>query len=473
MNCQGKRVAVIGGGISGLAAAYRLQEAQADLEVHLFEGASRPGGVLQTEKHGELLIEQSADMFTTREPWALDLCRRIGFEEQLINTNEQDRRAFVVRSGKLVPVPQGFALMSPAKLSAVLTTPLLSPLGKLRLMGEAFVSQRRSESDESLQDFCVRRFGKEAFERLIQPLVGGIYTADPEKLSMRAALPQFVSMEQEYGSLIRAARKTGSQQKTGSDQSSGARYGQFVAPREGMGSLVTALLAKLSRTEVHVDSPVERLMRNEQQWHLTTRGGEQVFDAVVVALPAYRAASLLTEVDAQLSNLLERITYASAAVVVLAYERAQIQRMSQGFGFVVPAAENRRILAGSFSSIKFSHRAPENRLLTRIFLGGALQSDLLEHDDAELTGIATDELREILQISGAPYYSQVIRWNRAMPQYHLGHQQVIAEIREREQQIDGFSLTGNAYCGVGVPMCIGNAERAADQVLEQMSSGSV
>jgi len=466
---KSKRVAVIGGGISGLAAAHRLQESDADLDVQLFEAATRPGGVLQTEKHEDLLIERSADMFTTREPWALDLCRRIGFDDQLINTNEADRRAFVVRSGRLIPVPQGFALMSPTKLTAVLTTPLLSPLGKLRFLLEIFVRQRRETEDESLRDFSVRRFGKETFDRLIQPLVGGIYTADPEKLSMQAALSQFVAMESEHGSLIRAARKgRGQQQKAAGELSSGARYGQFVAPREGMGSLITALLNKLERTRIHVESPVDQLVRREQQWCLTSKGNQQTFDAVIVALPACRAAPLLSEADAQLSQLLDRITYASAAVVVLAYHRAEIQRMVQGFGFVVPAAENRRILAGSFSSIKFPHRAPNDRLLARVFMGGALQSKLLEQDDAELTGIAVDELQDLLEIAGQPYFSKVIRWNHAMPQYHLGHQELVARIRECESQMEGFAITGNAYSGVGIPMCIGNGERAAEQILRQL-----
>ena len=243
-----RRVAIIGGGISGLAAAHRISELDPAAQITLFEATGRLGGVLHTVRRDGWLIERSADMFTTREPWALDLCRRIGIADELIETDARFRRAFVVRRGKLIPVPEGFTLMSPAKIWPILTTPILSPLGKLRLAWEYFTAARGDEADESLQSFVVRRFGREAFERLIQPLIGGIYTADPAKLSMQATLPQFVELERKFGSLIRGMRSRGSGfgvRASGADKASGrrqppgdvassipasgARYGQFLA----------------------------------------------------------------------------------------------------------------------------------------------------------------------------------------------------------------------------------------------------
>lgn len=196
-----RRVAIIGGGITGLAAAHRLSEIDSTAEVTLFEAGNRVGGILETIRRDGYLIERSADMFTTKEPWALDLCRRVGLEDQLMNTNEAFRRAFVVFRGRLVPVPEGFTLMSPAKMWPVLRTPLLSGWGKARLAWERFVPTRHDRSDESLHDFAIRRLGREVYDRLVQPLIGGIYTADPTKLSMQAAMPEFVAMEQEWGTL--------------------------------------------------------------------------------------------------------------------------------------------------------------------------------------------------------------------------------------------------------------------------------
>jgi oxygen-dependent protoporphyrinogen oxidase len=240
-------VAVIGGGISGLAAAHRLVELDPAVRVTLFEAGERLGGVLGTIRRDAYLIERSADMLTTKEPWALDLCRRIGFADQLLGTTPANRRAFVVRRGKLLPIPEGFTLMSPARAWPIVKSPIFSPLGKLRMACDYFSRPRRSDADESLQSFVVRHFGREAFDRLVQPLIGGIYTADPARLSMRATLPQFVALERDFGSLIRGMRYTNPKRQRGShaEQSSGARYGLFVTPRDGMSSLVEAIAGRL------------------------------------------------------------------------------------------------------------------------------------------------------------------------------------------------------------------------------------
>lgn len=459
-------IAIIGGGITGLAAAFRLHELNPAAQVTLFEASGRLGGVLQTERRDGYLIERSADMFTTREPWALDLCRRVGIEGELIETNKQHRRAFVVHKGKLVPVPEGFTLMSPAKVWPILTTPLLSPLGKLRLAWEYFTPKKKDTADESLESFVTRRFGREAFDRLIQPLIGGIYTADPSLLSMLATLPQFVEMERKAESLIRGVRSQGSGVKA---QGSGARYGMFLAPRDGMQRLVDALAAKLPPGVVRLNASVERIMRlaNGTKWRVEV-GGElpQEFDAVILAAPAPVTGKLLEGIDAELSRLAGSIPQAGCNVALLGFSREQIAHPLDGFGFVVPTIENRRIIAGSFTSVKFPGRAPEGKVLLRVFIGGALQPELLSLSDAETSRIVLEELRDLVGILGEPEFCEIAHWRGAMPQYHVGHLDKVRQIEERAAAVPGLALAGNSFHGVGVPFCIHDGEQAAERLIK-------
>jgi protoporphyrinogen/coproporphyrinogen III oxidase len=486
-----RRVAVVGGGISGLAAAHRVTELDASAQVALFEASSRVGGILQTDRRDGWLIERSADMFTTREPWALDLCRRIGIADELIETDARYRRAFVVRQGRLIPVPEGFTLMSPAKVWPIITTPLLSPLGKLRLAWEYFTPARRDDADESLESFVVRRFGREAFDRLIQPLIGGIYTADPAKLSMAATLPQFVELERKRGSLIRGMRVQGAAKASGGRGTdgvaggppearkreqgatgSGARYGLFVAPREGMQRLVDALAARLPAGCVRLNSPVERIERGTT-WQVFVRGQEtpELFDDVILAAPAAISRQLLEAVDGELAWLIERIPHAGCSVAVLGVRRDQVKHPLDGFGFVVPAVEQRRIIAASMASVKFPGRAPDDKVLLRIFVGGALQPQLGELPDDGIRRLAVQELRELIGLTGEPEFCEVVRWLGMMPQYHVGHLDLVARIEARAADIPHFALAGNAYRGVGIPFCIKSGEDAAERVMRSAECG--
>lgn len=439
----------------------------------LLEVSSRLGGVLRTERRDGYLIEQSADMFTTREPWALDLCRRVGIESELIETNKQHRRAFVVHKGKLVPVPEGFTLMSPAKVWPILTTPLLSPLGKLRLAWEYCTPQKKDSADESLKSFVTRRFGNEAFDRLIQPLIGGIYTADPSLLSMQATLPQFVEMERKAGSLIAAVRGQGSgvsrQKAGGSKQESGARYGMFLAPRDGMQRLVDAVGAKLPDGTVRLNAKVEKVERvaNELKWkvHVTDEEPRE-FDAVILAAPAPVTGKLLRCVDEGLASLVANIPQAGCNVALLGFRREQIAHPLDGFGFVVPTVEKRRIIAGSFTSVKYPGRAPDGKVLLRVFVGGALQPELLSLSDAENSKIVLDELRDLLGVTGEPEFCEIAHWHGAMPQYHVGHLDKVRQIEERVATIPGLAVAGNSFRGVGVPFCVHDGEQAAERILK-------
>ena len=463
----GHSVAIIGGGITGLSAALELRSLMPAAEIHLFESGPRLGGVLQTERIDDYLVERSADMFTVREPWALELCRKIGFEEQLITTNDEFRKAFVVRRGKLHKVPDGLSLLSPTKAMPLLLSPLLSVRGKLRMMYEPLVRPRMDESDESLASFTRRRLGNEAYEQLIQPLIGGIYTADPEKLSMQATLPQFPEMERNHGGLIRGARK----KKSKADkQASGARYSLFRAPREGMSALIDAIQSKLDRVNIALETTIDSLQANEnasetKQWTLHLDNGDsRSFDGVIVAANASLAGNMLANVDGELAANLRGIPMAGASVVTCGFKRSQVQHPADAFGIVVPYAEGRKLIAISFASVKFSGRAPDDRLLLRIFVGGALQPELLELSDEATTDIVLSELRELLGTSGDPDFCRVVRWTGKMPQYHIGHLDRVAKIEQATASLPQLEIAGNAYRGVGIPFCVRSGEQAAKRL---------
>jgi protoporphyrinogen/coproporphyrinogen III oxidase len=461
-----RRVAMIGGGIAGLAAAHRLVTLEPSTEVALFEASDRLGGVLRTDAVDGYLVERSADSFVTNVPGAITLCRELGIEDALIETEASRRKAWVVREGKLHPVPAGFQLMTPSQLWPLATSPLLSFGGKLRVLREYFIKPRRDEADESLESFVVRRLGREAFDRLVQPLVAGIFTADPAKLSMRAALPKFCELEAKHGGLIRAARRAGGAEKAEQRGASGARYGLFVAPRGGMRQLVDAAVAKLPVAGIRLNSPVASLEKVSAGWSISTVGGAaEMFDAVVVALPAPHAARLLIQADAGLAAELAAIPYAGASIVISGYELRQIEKPLDAFGFVVPEIERRSILAASFSSRKFPGRAPEGCVLIRTFVGGATRPDLMRKSDDELRAIVARELAELIGARGEPNLSLVQRWEGAMPQYHVGHVDRVRRIDERVAGHPGLYLAGNAYRGVGIPQCIASGRAAAERLL--------
>lgn len=482
MNASGEtttprwRVAVVGGGLSGLAAAHRLlelaREQNLPLDIDLLEAGSRLGGVIQTRRIGEYLVEMGADSFVTNKPWAVSLCRRLGLEDCLIPTNEAYRRSFVLRRGRLVPTPAGFTLLAPSQFWSVLCTGLLSPWGKLRMAMEYFVPPRSTQREESLAEFVRRRFGREALERLVQPMVGGIYTSDPEKLSLEATMPQFVQMEREHGSLIRALRSSKRGQDD-ADTASGARYGLFVTLRDGMSSLLDALEQRVrAGARVHLQRHAVRLsLVDDNGVSLSDREGRcDVYRGVVLALPAYRAAEIVGPSNARLGELLDSIEYASTAIVVSGHKLEDISGRTDAFGFVVPAAERRNILAVSYSSRKFPGRAPDGRVLLRTFVGGAMQPELFGLDDEAIRELVREELAAILGVQGVPEFCEVARYTRAMPQYHVGHRQKIREIESQIADQPRLQLAGNAYDGVGVPDSIHSGERAAERLVTGLTT---
>ena len=465
---QPPRVAVLGGGITGLTAALELNEAEPFVDWKLFDAAPRLGGVLQTVDHDGYRVELSADNFLTRDPWATDLCRRVGLEDELLETDPARRRALVVCRGRVQRVPSGFVLMSPQKAWPILASPILSLRGKARLAAEPFVPARRDAADESLASFARRRLGTEVYQRLVQPLVAGIYTADPEKLSLRATLPQFLQQEAEHGSLTRAALKA---KRTRERNESGARYSQFVAPRLGMQQLVDAIRDRLPQNRVETGVRVDNCEPTVGgRWRLLDDAGQSLglFDGVVVTLPAKHAAQAVRAANEKLASELASIEYAGASVVCFGVKQEQITRPIDGFGFVVPAIERRRLIAASFASYKFPGRAPDGRVLVRVFVGGALQPELAELDDEQLAMLARQELADLVGLEGEPETTRVVRWPGAMPQYHVGHLDRVERIEALTQDHPGLELAGAAYRGVGIPQCVRSAQSAVERLLSKL-----
>ncbi len=469
-----RHIAVVGGGISGLAAAHRLTELDPRVQITLLEAGGRLGGVLRTTQRDGFSLEASADNFITTVPWAIDLCRRLGLADQLVGTNDAYRQAFVIHKGRLRKIPEGFLIMAPSRIGPILATPILSPLGKLRLAAEYFVKAKRDEqADESLASFVTRRLGREVYERLVQPLVGGIYTADPEKLSVRATMPRFLEMEREHGGLIRAVRKqaAASRGPNGSNsdrESGGVRYSMFMTVRGGLSSLVETIAARLPEGSIRCGAAVRQIARRgEGGWsiHLASQERPLDVDALILAIPSHHAARLLSGIDSRLTTELEEIEHAPCAIVSLGYRRDQIGHRLDGFGFVVPLVEKRKILSGSFSSVKYEGRAPQGHELIRVFIGGACQSELVDLPEQELLEIAKRELADLLSIRGEPVLRAIDRWKQVMPQYHVGHCEKVDRIDARVADLLGLEIAGNAYRGVGMPHCIHAGELAAERVM--------
>ena len=484
------RIAVIGGGISGLAAAHRLRKLLPRAELRLFELGNRLGGPLHTLRSGDSLLEQGADSFLIKTPWALDLCRDLGLADQLIPTNEQHRRALVVRNGELLPVPEGFVLMRPQNLAAVLRSPVLSVAGKLRLMAEPLVrapaAVQDPDYDESVASFATRRLGRETYERLVQPLVAGIFVADATRLSLAATFPEFLAAEREFGSLWRSVRARRSEDASsgrdgampplgralGAERQAAARYGQFVTLRGGLSTLVAALAKSLGDDVVQLHTRVDGVSRSgPRRFHIASAKHSEsaLFDGVILAASTSRSSNMLGELDPELAERLSRIEYASSAVVTLVYRRDQIAHSLDGFGVVVPTVEHSPMIAASFLNVKFPHSVAADRAVIRVFCGGVLRPELVHRDDAWLIEMATLELAELINARGKPLETHVARWVNSMPQYEVGHLQLVKEIEHRAATHHGLQLCGSGYRGVGIPQCVQSGQTAAERLAKQLA----
>ena len=462
-----KKIAIIGGGISGLSAAYFLQENIPDTEISLFEEKPRLGGVIETQTRHGFLLEAGPDCFLSKKPAARDLCKQIGLSNELIPTREGFRRSFIYLKGKLQQVPAGFYLMAPGKISTLMALPHLSVLGKLRAACDLLAGPGRGlaplEADESVASFIRRRFGREVFERIGQPMIGGIYGGDPEKLSLRATLPQFLEMEQKYGSVIRGLRR---EQNEAHETASGPRYSLFLSMKEGMEQMIRGLRQELTRVKFFTACGIKSVWHQSGAWHLLAEDGRAFkADALLIALPACAAAKLIRGFAAKLSETLDSIPYESVATVNLVYKKKDIPETFKGLGFVAPKIEKTRLSACTYSSLKFEGRVPEDHALLRAFVGGALYRGEFLLDDQAMEEMVRGELKKILGLDSRPLVVSIRRYPNAMPQYEVGHLEKVAAIRRQLQDTPGLFLTGNAYDGIGIPDCIEQAENQAKKIL--------
>lgn len=445
-----------------MAAAYKLHESAADLKVTVLEAAPRCGGVISSLRQDQLLFEEGPDSILTQKPWALSLIKRLGLNEHIIETEIENRRTYVAWNGKLHALPDGFVMLAPTNFVSFFQSTLFSPLGKLRMALETLLPRKEDDAEESLANFVRRRFGKEALERIAQPMIGGIYTADPEKLSLNATMPRFLDLEKQNGSVIAGLMKS-------DRKASGARYSLFISLDQGLGLLVDTIISKLNPGTVKTNTAVSAIKKSNAGFIIETKDGDIHADAVIVATPSFQASTMLREFDGELAQKLSQIEYAPSAILNLAYKKSEVPDF-KGFGFVVPAKEKSSIIACTFVSQKYAKRAPDDTVLLRVFMGGALAKDIYALSDAELIKSAKNELKKYLHLDAEPTDLRLTRYPNSMPQYHLGHAALIADIQKQSAGYTGLTFAGNYLQGPGIPDCICTGEAAAQSILE-MSIG--
>ena len=463
-----KRVAIVGGGVSGMSAAYYLEKARragAEIEWQLFEQSPRLGGIVGTEHVSGCVVETGADSFVSEKPWAFELCRELGLEDQLIGSNDASRKTSVLVGGKLVPLPEGLQFIVPTSLPEIERSPLFSEQTKRMVADEVKLAPRNSKDDESVAAFVARHFGQEFVDRLAEPMLAGVYGGRASDLSVRTVLPRFVHMEEEHGSLIRAL-----QSKTKPTGRQPNQRSIFTSFKNGMQQLLDALRARLDPARLHMQCAVSAVAaprKHGSKWKVSTATLSEEFDAVVLAVPAPVAGRLLQRDCSELSQELAQIAYSSSLIVSLGFPREKINEQQvnlEGFGFLVPATEKHRLLACTFVANKFNHRVPGNLVLLRGFIGGARDEAAIALPDSEAIALVRQELAEILGIRSQPVLARVFRWPRSMPQYAVGHLDRIARIEQLRRNVPGLYLIGNAYRGVGVPDCIREGRDAAEEI---------
>ncbi len=445
-------VAIVGGGISGLAAAWALHERRVPFV--LLEASDRFGGVIRTENEAGFVLEAGPDSMLAQKPEGLALCRELGLDSRIVPTNLEQRKVYVLRRGRLVALPEGMALAIPTRIVPFLLSPLFSPLGKLRMGLEVLVRRRRDGADESVAGFLRRRFGQECLERIGEPLLAGIHAGDPERLSIRATFPRFVDLEAKHGSLVR---------------------GMWAAPRPkgeaafhsllgGMGELVDALVARLPSEALRRNSPVGALRPADGGFALEAPGGPVTARAVILAVPPSRGAALLEPLLPEAGPVLRGVPFASTATLLMGFRRADVSHALDGYGLVVPKTEGLRTAALSFVSTKLPARAPAGHVLLRGFVGGVRDPQVLDLDDAALVALVLREMRDVVGLRGDPVVARVFRWPEATPQMEVGHFARVGQFDARLAAVAGLHVIGAGLRVTGVPDCIGEATRAADSV---------
>ncbi len=465
-----KRIAIIGGGISGLSAAFALEEKRRQgvpVEYVLLEASPRLGGVLVTDRVDGCLVEAGPDSFITEKPWAADLCKKIGLGDQLIGSNDARRKTYILVKGKLVVMPDGLMFMVPTKILPTVFSPLFSLRTKMRMAAEWFhpprlASSNHAAADESVAELVERHYGAEMVDRLADPLLSGVYGGEASQLSVRAVLPRFCEMEAKHGSLGRAMLEARKKMRAASR---GPSPPLFTSLKDGMRQMVDALVARLDPNAMRTSSLVQSVIAQEGGWTVCAGYQSDQFDALIVATPAPAASALLQMADENLSRELGEVRYSSSVTVTLGFDETVRRSLPPGFGFLIPRSEGRRMLAATFVHNKFPHRAPENRAIIRCFLGGSRDEQILDSSEDQILRIVRDELKQIIGMAAEPLFTRVYKWKGAMAQYSVGHLDRLQRIEALRQKLPGLALAGNGFNGIGVPDCVRSGQEAAAKVL--------
>lgn len=458
------RIAIIGGGISGLAAAFELQQhihAGAHVEYVLYEASSRLGGVLRTEQVDGCVVEGGPDSFLSEKPWAADFCRALGIGDQLIGSNDPQRKTYILTGGSLVEMPDGLMLLIPTRILPAALSPLFSWKTKLRMMQELSLPPRSVDHDESVAAFVERHYGSEMVDRLADPLLSGVYGGEAANLSVRAVLPRFAEMERTHGSLGRAMlaarKKIGPASKTAPPL--------FTSLKNGMQSLAETAVAQLTPASLLMNAVVQAIQPQAGGWTVSAGLQSDQFDRVIVALPSRSAAEIMQNTCPELAKELAAVQYSSSITVGLGYDREVRESLPPGFGFLVPRSEGKRLLATTFVHNKFPYRAPDDRALLRCFFAGSHAENVWPLTDDQIVSLVRNELQPILGLQAEPLFARVYKWKGAMAQYGVGHLERLERIERLRQQSPGLALAGNGYRGIGVPDCVRSGREAAKQLL--------
>jgi len=450
---------ILGGGITGLAAAERLAAAGASFV--LLEADTRLGGKITTERVNGFVIEGGPDCFLAAKPGAIGLARELGLEPRLRGTNPAHRRTFVKRGGRLYPLPEGITGLVPSRLKPLLTTSILSPWGRLRAGLEALIPARSSDGEESIAQFVTRRFGRNAYDWLVEPLLSGIYAGDGAQLSLDATFPMLAQLEREHGSILRGVigrRRSGA----GSPPPAG-----FLTPAGGLAELVEGIERRLPAGSVHCGVAATAVQRGGAGYRVSLEDGSTIAaDQVILCTPAFATAGLVERLDPELARELREIPFVSTATVSLAFAASAVTRPLEGYGYVSPRAEGGPVVACTVTSNKFPDRVPPGGVLIRFFIGRAGHENLVEQPESVLVDIARAELAQVLGLRAAPEFTRVFRWRNSMPQYVVGHPARLVRLEQLRSAHPGLQLAGASYRGVGIPDCISSGWAAASAVLD-------
>ncbi len=464
-------VVIIGGGITGLSTAWYLHKAAPDLRVTIFEAGDRLGGKVEThfvdgDAGRPFVLEAGADAFLAKQkPWAYQLALDLGLADRLLPTNDANSGVFVVNNGKLLSLPAGLQLIIPTRWDTFAASPLISEAGKTRIAQERQIPARSDDADESVAEFVNRRFGDEALEKLGEPLLSGIYSAQPEEQSILATFPRFRQMERQHGSLLGAVNAAQNASRASAPISSDPQpTSAFVSFHNGTQELVHALAAQVQAT-VRLQTRIEQLERTATGYRLRWDSGEIEADAVVLTVPAAIAAPLLSPISPPVACEIGALRTVSSGVAYLAYRRADVAHPMQGFGVVIPRAEGRDFNVLTWVTSKFCHRAPDDYVLIRLFFGGARTPHMMERDDNQIIGNAKEELAALMNISAPPSMTRIFRWWHAQPQYDVGHLGRMERIQTALPP--HLYVGGTAYGGVGIPDCVHQGEQIAAQILQK------